>query len=46
VAARLNVELRKQGKRGLASDVIAHLAHLLEDALAKGRANMENSPPK
>lgn len=44
VAARLNVELRKAGQPGLSSDVIARLAHLLEEALAKGAANMENSP--
>ncbi len=43
VAARLNVELRKQGQAGLSSDVIARLARLLEEALAKGPANMENS---
>ena len=43
VAARLNVELRKQGHAGLSSDVIARLARLLEEALAKGPANMENS---
>lgn len=46
VAARLNVELRKQGRPGLSSDVITHLARLLEEALAKGAANMENNPPE
>lgn len=44
VAARLNVELRKAGQPGLSSDIIARLAHLLEETLAKGAANMENSP--
>ena len=43
VAARLNVELRKAGQPGLSSDVIARLAHLLEETLAKGAPNMENS---
>jgi len=43
VAARLNVELRKAGQPGLSSDIIARLAHLLEETLAKGAANMENS---
>jgi len=44
VAARLNVELRKAGQPGLSSDIIARLAHLLEETLAKGAANMENRP--
>jgi hypothetical protein len=43
VAARLNVELRKAGQPGLSSDVIARLARLLEETLAKGAPNMENS---
>ena len=43
VAARLNVELRKEGKPGLSSEVIARLAHLLEETLAKGTPNMENT---
>ena len=42
VAARLNVELRKDGKPGLSSDVIARLAHALEEALAKAASNSEN----
>jgi hypothetical protein len=45
VAARLNVELRKSGQAGLSSDIITRLARLLQEALAKGTANMENSPP-
>jgi hypothetical protein len=45
VAARLNVELRKSGQMGLNSDVIARLARLLEEALAKAAPNMENTPP-
>jgi hypothetical protein len=45
VAARLNVELRKSGQAGLSSDIITRLARLLQEALAKGAANMENSPP-
>lgn len=44
VAARLNVTLRKEGKPVLSSELIARLAHELEEALAKGGANMENSP--
>jgi hypothetical protein len=46
VAARLNVTLRKEGKPVLASDVIARLAHELEEALAKAGSNMENNPPE
>lgn len=46
VAARLNVELRKAGKPSLSSDVITRLARLLEEALAKAGANMENTPPE
>jgi hypothetical protein len=45
VAARLNVELRKSGQGGLSSDIITRLARLLQEALAKGASNMENSPP-
>lgn len=43
VAARLNVELRKSGQAGLSSDIITRLARLLQEALAKGAANMENT---
>jgi hypothetical protein len=43
VAARLNVELRKSGQAGLSSDIIIRLARLLQEALAKGTANMENN---
>ena len=45
VAARLNVELRKSGQPGLNSAIITKLAKMLEEALAKGAANMENTPP-
>ena len=45
VAARLNVELRKSGQGGLSSDIITRLARLLQEALAKGTSNMENTPP-
>jgi hypothetical protein len=45
VAARLNVELRKSGQTGLSSDIITRLARLLQEALAKGVANMENTTP-
>ncbi len=45
VAARLNVELRKSGQNGLSSDIITRLARLLQEALAKGAPNMENTPP-
>ena len=43
VAARLNVELRKSGQAGLNSDIITRLARLLQEALAKGAPNMENT---
>jgi hypothetical protein len=43
VAARLNVELRKSGQAGLNSTIITQLAKMLEEALAKGAANMENT---
>ncbi len=43
VAARLNVELRKSGQGGLSSDIITRLARLLQEALAKGASNMENT---
>ncbi len=50
VAARVNVELRRSGRRGLSSDVIARLALLLREALAQAAANRDNSahkePPK
>lgn len=42
VAARLNVELRKSGQPGLSSEIITRLARMLEEALAKGVANVEN----
>ena len=43
VAARLNVELRKSGQTGLNSSIITQLAKMLEEALAKDAANMENA---
>ena len=43
VAARLNVELRKSGQPGLSSEIITRLARMLEEALAKGTANVENT---
>lgn len=43
VAARLNVELRKSGQSGLSSEIITRLARMLEEALAKGTANVENT---
>jgi len=46
VAARLNVELRKSGQNGLSSDIITRLARLLQEALAKGSPNMENTTIK
>ncbi len=46
LAARLNVDLRREGKPVLGSDVIAKLARLLEESLAKGASNMENTRPK
>ncbi len=46
VAARINVELRRSGRRGLSSDVIARLALLLREALAQAAANRDNSAHK
>lgn len=46
VAARINVTLRKEGKAVLSSELIARLAHELEEALAKGASNMENKGPE
>ena len=43
VAARLNVELRKSGQAGLNSAIITQLAKMLEEALAKNAATMENA---
>lgn len=43
VAARLNVELRKSGQPGLSSEIITRLARMLQEALAKGTANVENT---
>jgi len=45
VAARLNIELRREGKPVLSSEVMARLTHVLEEALAKGGPNMENTSP-
>jgi hypothetical protein len=43
VAARLNIELRKSGRRGLNTPAIIRLAQLLRDALAQAQSNMDNS---
>ena len=43
VAARLNVELRKSGQPGLSSEIITRLARMLQEALAKGTTNVENT---
>lgn len=45
VTARLNAELRREGKPVLSSEVIARLTQALEEALAKGGPNMENTSP-
>lgn len=45
-AARLNVALRKEGKPVLASDVIARLVRELEQVLANGAPNVDNTRPK
>lgn len=45
-AARLNMELKKSGKRALSTTVIARLAKILEETLARGAPNVENSPGK
>lgn len=44
VAARLNVELKKSGRRGLSSEAILRLTQLLRDALAQAAANVDNTP--
>ncbi len=46
VAARLNIELRKSGKRGLSTPTIIRLAQLLRDALAQAQSNVDNSGNK
>lgn len=43
VAARLNIEMRKSGRRGLNTAAIIRLAQLLRDALAQAQPNMDNS---
>lgn len=43
VGARLNIELRKSGRRGLSTPVIIRLAQLLRDALAQAESNVDNS---
>ena len=45
-AARLNMELRKSGKRALSTAVIARLAQILKEMLAQGAPNVENSRGK
>lgn len=46
VAARLNVELRRAGKRSLTSTVVTRLAHLIQEELAPLRANVDNNKAK
>lgn len=46
VVARLNVELRRAGKRSLNTAVITRLAQLLQEELAPARANVDNKPVK
>jgi len=43
VAARLNIEMRKSGRRGLNTAAIIRLAQLLRDALAQAQPNVDNS---
>lgn len=43
VAARLNIEMRKSGRRGLNTPAIIRLAQLLRDALAQAQPNRDNS---
>ena len=44
VAARLNVELRRSGKKALSSDVITRLARMLQETLAQSPPNVDNKP--
>jgi hypothetical protein len=44
VAARLNVELRRSGKRALGTDVITRLARMLQETLAQSPPNVDNKP--
>ena len=44
VAARLNVELRRSGKRTLSSDIITRLARMLQETLAQSPSNVDNKP--
>jgi hypothetical protein len=44
VAARLNVELRQSGRRGLSSEAILRLTQLLREALAQAATNVDNTP--
>ncbi len=46
VAATLNIEMRKSGRRGLSTPVIIRLAQLLRDALAQAQSNVDNSGNK
>ncbi len=46
VAATLNIEMRKSGRRGLSTPVVIRLAQLLRDALAQAQSNVDNSDHK
>ena len=46
VAATLNIEMRKSGRRGLSTPVIIRLAQLLRGALAQAQSNVDNSSDK
>jgi hypothetical protein len=46
VAATLNIEMRKSGRRGLSTPAIIRLAQLLRDALAQAESNVDNSGHK
>lgn len=44
-AARLNIELKRSGRRGLSNDVIVRLTRILRESLAQAGANMDNTGP-
>jgi len=45
-AARLNIELKRSGRRGLSNDVIIQLTRILRDSLAQAGANVDNTSQK
>lgn len=45
-AARLNIELKRSGRRGLSNDVIIRLTRILRDSLAQAGTNVDNTGPK